>query len=98
MIDLKNIHALSEFQRNTREHIRRLKKTGNPEVLTVNGRASLIVQSAEAYQRLLDAVELAESIAILHARLDAAEHGDKGVPAANVLAEVRAKLGLKASR
>ena len=38
MIDLAEIHSLSEFQRNTRSHIRRLKKNGKPQVLTVNGR------------------------------------------------------------
>lgn len=95
MIDLKNIRALSEFQRNTKQHVKRLKKTGKPEVLTINGQASLVVQSAEAYQKLLDAVELAESIAILHARTQAADRGAKGIPAAEVLADIRARLGLK---
>ena len=28
MIDLNNIHSLSEFQRNTRTHVKRLKRTG----------------------------------------------------------------------
>lgn len=95
MIDLRNIRSLSEFQRNTRQHVKRLKKTGKPEVLTINGQASLIVQSAEAYQKLLDAVELAESITVLHARMEAADRGVKGIPAADVLADIRTKLGLK---
>ena len=37
MIDLSNIRSLSDFQRNTKAHVRRLKKTGKPEVLTING-------------------------------------------------------------
>ena len=49
-LDLVNIHSLSEFQRNTKEHIRKLKRSGKPAVLTVNGEAELVVQSAEAYQ------------------------------------------------
>jgi len=62
MIDLKNIHSLSDFQRNTREHLARLKETGQPEVLTVYGQAEVVVQSAEAYQRLLDLARNAAAI------------------------------------
>ena len=54
MIDLRNIYSLSDFQRNTREHVRRLKRTRRPQVLTINGRAELVVQDAGSYQELLD--------------------------------------------
>jgi hypothetical protein len=43
-IDLSDIYSLSEFQRNTRDHISKLKATGNPAVLTVNGQAEVVVQ------------------------------------------------------
>ena len=52
MIDIQDIQSLTDFQRNTREHIRRLEKTGRPEVLTVNGRAKLVVQDARSYKAL----------------------------------------------
>jgi PHD/YefM family antitoxin component YafN of YafNO toxin-antitoxin module len=38
----------------------RLRKTGHPLVLTINGKAELVVQDAEAYQALLDRVEAIE--------------------------------------
>jgi PHD/YefM family antitoxin component YafN of YafNO toxin-antitoxin module len=60
MIRLDDIQSLTEFQRNTREHIDRLKRTGRPEVLTVNGQAELVVQDARSYQKLLDRAEKAE--------------------------------------
>ncbi len=53
MIHLENIHALTDFTRNARLYTRRLKETGLPEVLTVNGKAQLIVQDAKSYQALL---------------------------------------------
>jgi hypothetical protein len=37
MIQLEDIHSLSNFQRSTKEHLLRLKETGKPAVLTVNG-------------------------------------------------------------
>jgi prevent-host-death family protein len=63
MLDLANdIRSLSDFKRNTSDLLDRLKKTGNPLVLTINGRAEIVVQDAEAYQELLDRVETVESL------------------------------------
>ncbi len=62
MIDLKDIHSLTDFQRNVKDHVRYLTETGRPEVLTINGKASLVVQEARAYQRLLDVAAHAEAI------------------------------------
>lgn len=63
MFDLANdIRSLSEFKRNTVDLLHRIRATGNPMVLTVNGKAELIVQDAGAYQALLDRVEALERI------------------------------------
>ena len=61
-IDLADIHALSDFSRNSKQFIRRLKKTGKPSVLTVNGQAQVVIQSAKAYQKLIKNQELLDSI------------------------------------
>jgi PHD/YefM family antitoxin component YafN of YafNO toxin-antitoxin module len=60
MVRLADIRSLTEFQRNTRAHIKRLKRTGRPELLTVKGQAELVVQDARSYQRLLDRAQEAE--------------------------------------
>src|SRR5438477_865014 len=63
MLDIANdIRSLSDFKRNTSELLDQLKKTGNPLVLTINGKAEGIVQDAEAYQELLERVETIEGI------------------------------------
>ncbi len=56
-INVKDIRSVTDFQRNAKTHITRLKKTKAPMVLTVNGSASVIVQDAGSYQHLLDYVE-----------------------------------------
>ena len=49
MLDLANdIRSLSDFKRNTLDLLDRLRKTGHPLVLTINGKAELVVQDAEA--------------------------------------------------
>ena len=58
MFRVADIFSLSDFQRRTREHIRRLRRTGRPEVLTVNGRAELVVYAAETYQEIVDEAQL----------------------------------------
>jgi hypothetical protein len=57
LIRVQDILSLTDFHRNTKAHLRRLKQSGRPEVLTINGKAKLIVQEAVAYQRLLGAFE-----------------------------------------
>ena len=57
MIRLDDIFSLSDFQRRTKEHVRRLRATGRPTVLTVNGRPELVVLDAGSYQGILDALE-----------------------------------------
>lgn len=53
----RDIHSLSEFKQKTPEFVRQLKDTGEPIVLTVNGKAELVVQDAASYQKLLDLAE-----------------------------------------
>jgi len=59
-IDLKDIRSVTDFQRNAKMHITRLKKTKAPMVLTVNGTASVVVQDAATYQDLRDRIEALE--------------------------------------
>jgi len=58
----RDIQSLSTFKRDTAKIVRQLKKTGQPVVLTVNGKAELIVQDAESYQKLLEANERMKAI------------------------------------
>jgi PHD/YefM family antitoxin component YafN of YafNO toxin-antitoxin module len=57
MIRPEDIGSLTEFQRNAQAHLKRLKRTGRPELLTVNGKAEVVVQNASAYQRLIESLE-----------------------------------------
>jgi predicted transcriptional regulator len=56
-LDLKDIRSVTDFQRNAKLHVARLKKTKAPMLLTVNGSSSVIVQDAIAYQQLFQRVE-----------------------------------------
>ena len=56
MLDIsKDIHSLSDFRRHTSRFVEALRKTGRPVILTLNGRAEMVIQDAASYQKLLDA-------------------------------------------
>jgi hypothetical protein len=57
MIRPEDIGSLTDFARNTKAHLQRLRRTGRPELLTVNGKAEVVVQNAVAYQRLIESLE-----------------------------------------
>lgn len=95
MIQLTDIHSLTGFLRDHKAHLARLAATGRPEVLTVNGKARVVVQDAAAYQKMLEALDVIETERIVRERLAALERGEPGVPADELLASVRKRLGIE---
>jgi len=86
-IPLTNTHSLSEFQRNVKAHLRKLKASGQPVVLTVNGHAEVVIQSAKAYQELLSDQELLGTIRAISRGLQQASRGE-GRPIREFLQEL----------
>jgi prevent-host-death family protein len=72
----QDIHPLTDFKRNTPQFLRQLKETGNPVVLTINGKAELVVQDAASYQRLFDLAERLETIQAVKEGLASADRGE----------------------
>ena len=98
MINLKTgIDSLTNFKRDTTAFMKRLKKSGAPVVLTVNGKAQVVVQDAESYQRMRQLAAKAEreaSIASIREGLADVDAG-RTVPAKQALKEIARKYGLR---
>ncbi len=91
MIDIsKDIRSLSDFKRNTTEFVQRMKESGEPVVLTVNGRSELVVQDATSYQKLLELVDRLEAIEGIKKGLEEADRGE-GVTLEEFEKEMRRK-------
>jgi hypothetical protein len=84
MISVQDIRSLTDFQRHTKAHLRRLKASGRPTVLTVNGKAELVVQDAAAFEEMLDAIRG------IQRGLDAMKEGT-GKPFRAALNEIRGR-------
>jgi prevent-host-death family protein len=95
MLDLaKDIQSLSHFKRNTAQVMKQMKKSGNPVVLTVNGKAEVVVQDAAAYQRLISLAERAEMTEFLREAEADADAG-RTVPAREFLQSLGQKKKAK---
>lgn len=75
MISLKDIESLTAFKRNTNEYVKRIKESGTPLVLTVNGRAEIVVQDAESFQRMLELLDRAETVEAVREGLESVRRG-----------------------
>ena len=94
MINLsEDIHPLTDFKRNTSDFLGRMKRTRRPVVLTVNGKAELVVQDAASYQQILERLERFVAVEAIRIGIAAAEEG-RVKPARQALAELQEKLGI----
>ncbi len=92
----RDIHSLSTFKRDTAKLMRQMKKTKEPVVLTVNGKAELVVQDAESYQKLLEAKDRMEAIEGIKRGLESMRQ-HRGKPAEAFFAEFFAEKGIPGS-
>jgi len=94
MINLhRDIHSLTDFKRNTNDFVRQMNETKTPIVLTVNGKAALVVQDAESYQTMLERLEQMDAIEGIRRGLEQIERGE-GRPAEEVFAAFRTRHGI----
>jgi prevent-host-death family protein len=97
MLDLESgIDSLTNFKRNTAGYLQQLHQSGAPLVLTVNGRAEVVVQDAAAYQRLLERAaraDMAETVTAIQQGLADAAAG-RVKPARQALETLARKYGI----
>ncbi len=63
MIDVtQDIHSLTTFKRNSSGLMKRMRKTGRPLVLTVNGKAEAVLLDAKDYQHVADQLDAIANI------------------------------------
>jgi PHD/YefM family antitoxin component YafN of YafNO toxin-antitoxin module len=72
----QDIHSLTEFKRRTALFIKQLKEGRRPVILTINGKAALIVQDADSYQKLLEAADRAEAVSALQEGMAQSARGE----------------------
>lgn len=72
----EDISPLTEFKRESARMIARIKETGRPQILTVNGKPSVVVMDAAAWQDMQDQLDYAETVAGIRKGLTQARDGE----------------------
>lgn len=69
MLDTRQIHPMSDFLRNHKAHVARLKETRIPEVLTVNGRAEVVLLDTESYENMVEQLNHMKAVSAARAHM-----------------------------
>lgn len=85
--------TLRDFTGNPAPYLKRLRQSGEPLVLSVEGEGDVVVQDAESYRRFCDQAERLETIAAVKQGLKDVAAG-RTRPAREVLAELVQKYNL----
>jgi prevent-host-death family protein len=89
----EDIRPLTDFKPHTSGFMNQMKLTQWSVVLTVKGKAELVVQDAESYQKVLDRLARFEAVEAIRTGIAAAENG-RVKPARKALAELGERLGV----
>jgi PHD/YefM family antitoxin component YafN of YafNO toxin-antitoxin module len=92
-VDLNQIHPVTDFVRNYKAYLTRIRETRKPEVLTVNGVAECVLIDAESFQEMKEAWEKVRFINAVNQSIESMNAGT-GKPASEAFREIRAKLDL----
>lgn len=87
---VRDIQSLSVFKRDTAKFRRQLKKTKQPIVLTVNGKADMVVIDAESYDEYLREKEILDLAANVNRGFEDLRSG-RTMPAEQVFNEFEKK-------
>ena len=86
MFQSSDIHTVTDFSRKPAAHIKRLNKSKRPELLTVNGKAAVVVQDVETYEKMAVLADYAESVMNIRNALS-----EQGRPLAEFTAEFESR-------
>lgn len=94
MIDPTDVYPLTDFQRDAKQQIRRLHRNRRPQLLTVNGRAAVVVLDPETYADLARFADGPSAIEVVR-RGVADMNAGKAKPLDEVMDRIKAKVSRK---
>ena len=91
MVKVNAIKPLTDFVRNSKSHIKELQASQEPEILTVNGEAAVVVQDAKAYEAMAQLAQQAKEDARLQSAMKYFREGGEGIAHDDVFAQLESK-------
>lgn len=94
MHSTRDIYPVSDFNRKPAEHIKRLQETGRPEVLTVNGKAAVVLLDPATYDTLTRQAELSQTLERINLAKSQFEQGE-GIAVSDAFAKIRESVNTR---
>jgi prevent-host-death family protein len=91
MISTQHTQSLTDFRQKATETLDRINKTGEAEILTVNGEARAVLLSPAAFDELAREAQLSRDVAVIRQAMREIDEG-RGKEAGAFFAELRARL------
>jgi prevent-host-death family protein len=91
MIATKHTQSLTEFRQKATQTLERLNKTGDAEILTVNGQARAVLLSPALYDQMAEEAQLSRDAAVMRTAIRQIEQGN-GRDAEEFFDELRSQL------
>jgi PHD/YefM family antitoxin component YafN of YafNO toxin-antitoxin module len=76
MLATKNTQSLTDFRQTAAETLDRLNRTGEAEILTVNGEARAVLLSPAVYDELAREAQLTRDVAVMRRAMQQVEAGE----------------------
>ena len=89
---ITGIDTLTNFKRDSAKYLARLRESGEPLVLTVNGKAELVLRDAASYQQLMEELDRLHDLALQRGLEDVAAGRTR--PMREALQELARKHGI----
>lgn len=90
----RDIQSLTEFKQNTAKFIKQVQETREPLILTVNGKAAVVIQDAGSFEDLQYISERVKEIALVQKRLDRLQDTGERIPAERVFLKIAEHTGV----
>ena len=90
---INTTESLTDFKQNASRYVEEIKKSKSPLILTVDGKAEIVVLDADSYREILDKIEYAENLKAVKEGIESFERGE-GKLARKALRELGEKYGL----
>lgn len=86
-----DIYPVADFNRKPSEHIKRVQESKKPELLTVNGKAAVVLVDPESYDEMAKNQDLLYTLKTLAVANEQHENGE-ALPAKQVFEKLRKEL------
>lgn len=88
----RDIQTVSDLKQNASKLIKQVNQTGQPVVLTINGKPAAVIQDVHSYERMAEAADYELTIRALNKALDHVDNGGELIPADEVFDRISKKV------